>query len=500
MRRTFLPVPAFFLMLLFFFGPSKVFCNQSEPLEEAWYILTFDGSYFGSMHTLKVKGTWNGREVIKTIEAMEMTITRMGIDMNAQSRTTFVEDFDCEPLGFYSEMMISSMKTITEGTIKDNIIEIEQQLGGNKQTKTISFDEDTVFPSSKFKKELAAKLTPGTNFTLKIFIPDLLMIVDNTISVVGAETIMIEGKLLKTLKTESTNALTPHIKSTEWLDTNGSILQFETPMLGSIIRGVKTTKEEALNVSQSKRTVDIFKALLVKPDKPITNPQELQSITYQLFFRDKNVPADFLSDERQKIIEETDDSLTIEVKRLLYPIQSKRMIPISDNTLSQYLEPTEFIQSNDPDIINEARRIRGEERNIATLAEKVNSLVFKSVSQKNLSIGFASASEVIKTKEGDCSEHSVLAVALLRAMGIPSRLCVGLVYSEQLQAFGYHMWCEFYAESWYQIDPTFNQLQPDPTHICFSKGNFDGKTLLQSAAYMNSFGSNLSLSIKKIQE
>ena len=49
------------------------------------------------------------------------------------------------------------------------------------------------------------------------------------------------------------------------------------------------------------------------------------------------------------------------------------------------------------------------------------------ISNKGLSTGFASATETAKSKAGDCSEHAVLLVAMLRSAGIPARGATGLV-------------------------------------------------------------------------
>lgn len=65
----------------------------------------------------------------------------------------------------------------------------------------------------------------------------------------------------------------------------------------------------------------------------------------------------------------------------------------------------------------------------------------------NLATGSATASEVARTRSGDCTECSVLLAAMLRANGIPSRCVTGLAYSDQdfagqSDVFVYHMWTQ----------------------------------------------------------
>jgi len=74
----------------------------------------------------------------------------------------------------------------------------------------------------------------------------------------------------------------------------------------------------------------------------------------------------------------------------------------------------------------------------------------------------------LKNKSGDCNEHSVLTVALLRAAGIPAQIESGLVYLEG--RFYYHAWCVLYLNDWITADAVFNQFPADVTHIRLVRG------------------------------
>ena len=73
----------------------------------------------------------------------------------------------------------------------------------------------------------------------------------------------------------------------------------------------------------------------------------------------------------------------------------------------------------------------------------------------------------MKNKEGDCTEHSILLAALLRAAGIPSRIVVGLMYTEVPEkAFAYHMWVQAYVGKWINLDSSFPPSDNfSPVHI-----------------------------------
>jgi hypothetical protein len=54
---------------------------------------------------------------------------------------------------------------------------------------------------------------------------------------------------------------------------------------------------------------------------------------------------------------------------------------------------------------------------------------------------------VLRTKVGDCNEHTALYVAMARSIGIPARIAVGLTYVRGVTgAFYYHAWPEVYID------------------------------------------------------
>jgi len=79
------------------------------------------------------------------------------------------------------------------------------------------------------------------------------------------------------------------------------------------------------------------------------------------------------------------------------------------------------------------------------------------------------ASDVLEAGKGDCTEHTVLVVALARALGIPARPVHGLVYAQYgdgQNALYWHAWPEIRsAGEWIPLDPTFGQPVADATHV-----------------------------------
>jgi hypothetical protein len=96
---------------------------------------------------------------------------------------------------------------------------------------------------------------------------------------------------------------------------------------------------------------------------------------------------------------------------------------------------------------------------------------------KKPTVSLPSALDVLRTKVGDCNEHTALYVAMARAIGLPARIAVGLVYMHG--AFYYHAWPEVYLREapgrglWLPVDPTLNQFPADATHVRLARGGLD---------------------------
>ena len=151
----------------------------------------------------------------------------------------------------------------------------------------------------------------------------------------------------------------------------------------------------------------------------------------------------------------------------------------ADPGAAAYLAPEPFLESDAPEIIAEMnvalKGITGARARAERLTRYVNALL-----DKKPTVSLPSAREVLRTKVGDCNEHTALYVAMARAAGIPARIAVGLVFVRGVQgAFYYHAWPEVYLDEgngtgmWLPVDPTFNQFPADGTHLRLVRGGLD---------------------------
>ena len=146
-------------------------------------------------------------------------------------------------------------------------------------------------------------------------------------------------------------------------------------------------------------------------------------------------------------------------------------LPYPYMDLGDALEPEPLIQSDDPRIVERAREItaaRTEWRQSPKdVARQLTTSVYNML-DKSITFSVPNAVQVLETLQGDCNEHTVLYVAMARALGLPARTAVGLVYVNG--AFFYHAWPEVWLDGWVAVDPTFGQYPADASHIRFVIG------------------------------
>jgi transglutaminase-like putative cysteine protease len=137
------------------------------------------------------------------------------------------------------------------------------------------------------------------------------------------------------------------------------------------------------------------------------------------------------------------------------------------------LAPTPQVNSDAREIRELAREVAGDAKGTFAAATRLERHVFERL-EKAYGASHDRALDVLAAGKGDCTEHSVLFVALARSLGIPARGVHGLVYArydDGKDALYWHAWAEVRSGGeWIAVDPTFGQPVADATHISLGTG------------------------------
>lgn len=297
-------------------------------------------------------------------------------------------------------------------------------------------------------------LYPGRRFTVSLIDPLTLSLGNAEVIVGESQDYMFRNGLRKVLPVEVKYR---GISSRALVSEEGEIFREETP-LGWVM--VKEDRHEALRWRQEKReNVDIAFAVAIPVTDEIREPQKLSEIRLKI----AGIDFDSFSDARQEIIDRGKGIVLI-----------KKRISGNADTKPEacYIEGDVFVQADNIEIIDCARKIVGEEKDNWEMAKKLNRWVYENI-KKQPTLSIPSALEVLKIRQGDCNEHTVLFTALARSVGIPAKICAGLVYLRG--HFFYHAWPEVFAGRWIAMDPTFGEEIADATHIKLAEGGIESQ-------------------------
>jgi len=148
--------------------------------------------------------------------------------------------------------------------------------------------------------------------------------------------------------------------------------------------------------------------------------------------------------------------------------------------MQDYLVPTEMIDSDNQDIVNQAAELTEGEDDAFKVAFKLASWVEENVHYDLSTLGTKSAqkaSTVLENKQGVCEGMTSLFVAMCRAVGIPARFVSGVSFSNSplfTEPWQPHGWAEVYFPEigWVSFDTAFGEYgYVDVTHIKLKDGH-----------------------------
>jgi hypothetical protein len=207
---------------------------------------------------------------------------------------------------------------------------------------------------------------------------------------------------------------------------------------------------------------------LTRVELPAQLPANARGVPGSVTLVMSGLPERFWKDTYRQKFKKLSDG-RVEVTLMASPPKlAKPMVrPLADPNGGVNLKSTLVVEADNPEIQRTAKKIVGRERNAYLAAKKIVDWVGNSM-VKDYGSSADRASDVLHQMRGDCTEHALLSVALLRAAGIPAKRVDGVVYlvnEDNVPALYWHEWVEAYVGEWTQMDPTFGQTVADATHF-----------------------------------
>lgn len=451
MKRLKFMIASYLLLFFAIFLMSQP--SFSEDIQETWSGIYIKGKKSG--HTvISIKKVDNGYVINENVEMIFKAMnTSQGIKTSVSLNTN--KDFLMQ--GFSYRLQSDAASIVVEGRVANTMLQIKSSSASDKQEIAIPVKSHPFLSVNIIPYILKKGLKENTIYRLSIFDPSTLSIDEMRVELVEKDKKKIGNRIEGTSHLKGTyKGMAMHT----WIDKNGRTIREESPMGMTIIQ---ETKEMALREPKEEELIDIIDVTAITPNIEIKEPSKVKYLKARL---SSVVLKGFnMDDERQKLSGDT-----IEIKNENIANIKAEGLPVNKKGLESYLSPTPFIQSNDSEIISLAKDIIRDEKDSLRAARLINEWVYKNIEKRPV-VSIPNARDVLKMRAGDCNEHTTLFVALARAVKIPARINVGIVYLGG--RFFYHAWPEVYVGRWVAVDPTLNQFPADATHIRFVTGELD---------------------------
>lgn len=453
-------------------APEKVSANVDNAAKqsERWYVLMMQGKRAGHMHsTEKTVG-----DRITTTSDMVMEIKRGALGIKVLVQTEFVETTGGKPISMSTSQTLGAMATKTSTTFTEDESVSVTTVGDQKTTKTSPLPKEPWLTPAAAERYVKSELAKGSK-EIKVTSMDPSAgegVITVTRKIIEESQVEVFGRTVPAVKWESVVDKFPGVKLVEYVDAMGETLKTVTNMGGISIEQLAADKELAMSKLEAP---ELLESTTVKPSRELPNPRRLAKATYRVSVEKDEMPELPTAAGQVFTRENAKTGLVVQEANGKEPVAAEKLQAVK----AEHLASSSALKANDPVIADLVTTLKLGELTSAERAARLREFVHSYIKTKDMSVGFATASEVARTKTGDCTEHAVLLAAMLRAAGVPSRCASGLVYVDQFAGqdgiFGYHMWTQALVEqpdstwAWVNLDATLPSGVPyDAAHILLS--------------------------------
>ncbi len=470
------------LITLLVLGIPSGYCQekpQGKVVTENWNAAFLSGHHSGWVHNMTRELDVNGTKVYRTQSELELHVARENDNIRLRMIQGTEETPDNKVTGLFMQQFLGqAQQHTTTADVLGSELQIKFDEGDGKiNVKKIPWNDanlglrgqDLIFRDRKVK--------PGDKFTFQSFEPAVNNVVTMHAAVKNIEMVKALDRGMNLLRVELTSDKLDDGKNslqlppmTIWLDKNYETVRTDTSMdaLGTITLH-RTTKANATTLPVGTPAVNIGLNSLIAVNMQVEQPYDAEVAHYRISVRDDEHPETaFATDNRQTARKLGGNTIELVVRANPdFAGAAKEPEPGDEFKKSNY-----FITSDDPKVRAMAQQAVGPTTDPWAKALLIERYVNVSITDKNFKEAFATAAQVAKSLEGDCTEHAVLAAAMARAVGIPSRTAVGLLYVNHRgkgPVMGFHMWAEVYVDGhWRPIDGTLGRGYVGATHLKIS--------------------------------
>ena len=421
---------------------------------ELWTGVVFQGRKVGFARIVVRPAPESGLWEIETESALRFRL--LGTDKRVSLRALDVVRGDLALERFRYDYRMDGSDLRVEGGRESGELVVHVTGAAAPVTQRLPLAEQVVPASALTLLPVARGLRVGTTAHTLVFVGEAQQLAPAAQRVLAYErSPLFEGAAFRV----STTLL--GLETETWIDVEGRPL-LERALHGALISALEepaAARAYLVEASLAKDEALIEFSLL--PSGPVADARRAAALTVEL----EGVP------EMLEVPESAGQRCAREGARLTCRIDRRAPgAAPSAPDIERYLKPTLAAPSNERQFVELARAIAGDaptpDERISRLLAWIDAHIAKEA------VDVFSAADVLRERRAECQGHAYLVAALARAIGLPTRVVNGVVYSPEHGGFLYHTWNEVWTNEtgWRAVDATFGQRVADATHIALAIG------------------------------
>jgi hypothetical protein len=421
------------------------------PSQETWMGLYMQGQKIGYTHQRFTPSADGFRFLEESLLRMSVLQTEQVVQVVVEGETG--PDYALRTVEATLRSGVGNFSA--RGTVEGAELVLTIDTGGDESIQRLPLKEPIYLPAGERQSLVRGGVKAGQEVTVQVFDASTMQYQPMRSTVERREVVELDGVRRAAWRVrEELRSMT----STVWIDDGGTVLREEGPL--GLVAAVESPEQALATGWQTGVPVDLTAALAIRVSKKISNARNLQHLEVRVEgVPDGTIPVDF----RQRF-----DNGRLVIEREDPDTKGTFRLPYRGDEWTGELAPTPFLQVDHPRVRAAAVEAAAGGTDARQVAAAIREWVFLRL-EKVPTASIPNALQVLDMGVGDCNEHAVLFAALARAVGLPTRVVAGAVYSEGV--FLYHAWDEVWLGSgWVSVDPTFDQMPADATHIKLVEG------------------------------
>ncbi|WP_430390747.1 transglutaminase-like domain-containing protein [Dyella sp. 20L07] len=452
------------LLLVLSLCPLPGFTARAEGVspDTTWMTVLLGGRKIGH---LEIEHQRAG-DIVTTTQTLVIELNRNGNGVPMGVMTRSVESAAGEPMAFYARSTLSNTASTVEGHRQpDGNFAVTTTVGGEARQTTLSWPPGAVLSEGQRLALIKTAGQTGQKYTMSMFDPASQAVARVDMQVIGNERVALpDGWMMLNHQRQELRTSRGVQTMDLWLDDQGTARKGTLNMLGRELEMLACNQHCAMAPVQS---VDMFRVAMVS--SPRLLPANLRSSFLRFHIRvPEGSPQPVIGTDEQHVSDLGHGDWLVDVGN---PQPGGEAPPDASDTL-----PNAWVQSDAPEIRDLASRTVGDAQDDLQKMRRLRSFVSDYIKQHGLDVGYASALEVVHTREGDCTEYAVLLAAMARAQQIPTRVVTGMVYADRFagasRVFVPHAWVQSWInDRWQSFDAALRRF--DSSHIALDMGDGD---------------------------